>query len=100
MKELHPKIEKNLCDLEYDENLQRCHTVIGLGVALWLALIVGIITWLFEGGGYITDGLIIFFMIATSVLFSLTIAFYLPSKIRRIRIVEKITSLNPKADKL
>jgi len=101
MKEtLHPKIQKNIYDLNHSTYLQKSHTIISLGLTLWLALIAGLITWLIEGDGEITAGLVIFFMIATSALFAFTLASYLPSKIKRNYILRDIEKLNSKADKL
>ena len=87
------EIEKNLCDLEHDSYLQKSHTIINISVALWLALIAILATWLIEGDHEISAGFIIFSLTATSVLVALGFMWYLPSKIRRKEIFYKINRL-------
>lgn len=99
-KKLHPKLRKNIYDLSHDKHLQNSHTFVNFGLALWLAMIAGIVTWLIEGGGEITTNLVIFSLIGTSTIASLTYISFKFFKNKRYEVIRRIEGLNGESNKI
>lgn len=97
---MHPKILKNLYDLFHERYLQKCHTIVNMCFAIWLAFLGGIITYLIEGESEFNHFVLVFILIGTSIIFSLSLFFYRISKHMRNEVLKQIKKLNPYANLL
>ena len=97
---LHPKIKKCIYELSHSRYLQKSHTIAQLGAATLLAFNGGFATYLIEGGGELNKKSILFYSIITATIISFFYVWYRSSKRKRIEVIDKITSLNSKANKL
>ena len=91
---MHPKILKNLYDLLHERYLQKCHTTVNIGMTLWIAFLGGVVTYLLEGGGEYNDFVLVFILIGTSIICSLSLFFYRLSKHMRNEVLKDIKRLN------
>lgn len=97
---LHAKILKNLYNLRHERYLQKCHAIINICFAVWLAFLGIIATYLIEGDGEFNDIVLEFILIGTSVIFSLSYFFYRISKSMRYDTLRKMKELNNYANEL
>ena len=91
---LHPKILKNLYDLRHDRYLQKSHTIVNVCIAVWLAFLGSVATYLFGGGGTYNDLILIFLLVGTSIIFSLFFLLYKISRRMRFDTIRKIKELD------
>ena len=97
---LSAKILKNLYDLRHERYLQKCHAIVNIGIASFLALLGVVATYIIEGNHKITNLTIEFVLIGSSIIFSLTYFTYKVSKRYRYDTIKKIKKLNDYANKL
>ena len=97
---LHPRLQKNIYDLSHERYLQKSHTWANLGTASVFAFLGGIATYLIEGGGEITNGLVIFILLILSSIFAVFYFLYRKTREKRFEVISNIKKLNSEAEKL
>ena len=97
-KQAYGSLRKNLLDLGHERYLQKCHTVVQVGFAVWLAFLGGMAAYIIEGNHDVTDAIILATAVGTAVIFTLTGIFYRISKNKRYEIIREIKKLNIKDD--
>ena len=100
---LHPKLIKNLCDLNHERFLQKCHTIVNIGLGVWLAFVGIIIAYAFQFDKTSLKDIAflgILTLLETSLNLSIVYLFYRIYKSIRYKTIKKIKSLEPFADSL
>jgi uncharacterized membrane protein YbhN (UPF0104 family) len=99
-KTLHPKLLKNLYDLRHERYLQKCHATVNISLAIWLAFLGGCITYIFQDKNNWSNTFLIFILVGTSVIASISFFLYKMFKGIRFRTIKLIKSLEPFANSL
>ena len=94
---LHPKIRKNLFDLDHDRYLTKSHTIAQLTIAIWLAFLGSVATYTMQHPNGIDTLIGLFIIAGTSFIFSLGYFFYLETKMKRDEVIDRVRSLNSDA---
>ncbi len=100
MKKLHPKLSKNLLDVIHERYLQKSHTIVNIGLGIWLGFLGAMATYLIEGGGELNEKTVELILLGTSFIMSFTYFRYRMAKYKRFSILRRIKSLDKVANKL
>ena len=84
-KKLHPKIEKNIYDLNHDRYLQKSHTIANLGMASFIAFLGGIATYIIEGEHEFTQNIFLFALFGSCLIIVFFYINYRRSKRKKIK---------------
>ena len=94
----NPKIQKNLYDLEYSRHLQTENIVINFGLALWIAFMGFLATYILGGPGKFNRTSLVISIIGTATIAYLTAIYFRLAQQRRLGAVTKIEELHTHAE--
>lgn len=91
---ISPFIENNIRNLSHDRYLQKSHTWINLGLAVWLAFMAILATWVIDGNKTFNFSIILISAMGTSIIGSFSYSLYWISMKERKKIINKIALIN------
>ena len=97
---LQPKIKKTVYSLSHDRFLAKSHTIVQIFMGIELAFLGIMATYIIEGKHELSDNLILYILIGTSIILSMGFFLYLNTRMRRFTIIENICKLDLKSVEL
>ena len=96
---LQLKTKKTIYSFSHDRFLAKSHTIVQIFMGIELAFLGIMATYIIEGKHELSDNLILYILVGTSIILSVGFFLYLNTRMRRFAIIENICKLSSKSVK-